>query len=1373
MKKFLACLTTIALLLNLFSFMIAYAVTSTHLELNYDSMALGDITTGGSSGFTANNFPSNNTPGTAGFAVVDDIESLGHGQAAKLSYTANTVAPTPSPAAFNPHILLTYVENKVVTTGQKIHIGSEFMAKDKNFNNFGILAKYRHPDLPGTDDGWGGNTFLEITPSAIKIANQTILSNFDINTWYKVDLVINVNIEGFSTCDIYFNSKLVKKDVAIVKKFNRFEAFRYNLNVPNSNSSEVFFDNTVFSVYDENEALPVDEYEEEDSDSTTEFFDFYDFTNISGNGVGAADSHSGISSLNRSQMNTAFAAVGTNGAQSKIDSTPETGVFGKGSIDKSATIDNIVTKRADANINPFYQYLSTAGLTQFSGESTYITLQFAVEDLNYREFKIVGKHNGSDFFPSTSIIQSEQGQNGYFINIFGKTIVKNVMPKTWYQVDIIGDFNGGLFNAYLNGTKVLENETVPGNYTPIKELRLNMANRSGTKIYFDNFGVGIYGNTLIPAIKSATPTTSLQNVSINEGVKTVTIASGATVTVSDFLNSLTLSDVNAAKKIISNGLEKTTGNLEIGDYLSVTNGSTENYYRVDLKSHYFLAYKFDNYLTDNTVTSYGKIGDFSQYKFATAIVPNAPNTNDYQIGVYGKSPSDVSLHMKAEYLSSTPAGDYRDPYIEPAYMNAAPYADLTGKKLVLSASMLVKDKNSTRQVQLVSNTGAANWLAPFTFTTNGTITTGKEGRVVGNYELNKWYNLTAVINMGTTTYDLYINGEKADTSGLSISTEATPVIATNIQRLKLAQSVSAMTTGMLSETYYDDVQIYTGDYIPDPVSLTFSEQDYFVEDKSIALLSDMTAAALKSSITTTADMRIYSDNTYATILADGDTLETGNVLVLEKNNILDYYTILDVGLLLRATDDYTVDIAANTVGVYENTSAAKLNAALTTYSQSATASVVTSSGSPKTSGIVSTTDKIRVTDGVNSADYAISISVLINDNFNSYTSSISASGGTVPPGWIFGAIEKDEANTNVSGAIRDGDSNKRMLKFYSDATVRNYQFSIERNYPAGQVKGAVVLEVSMNAKDYKTRRMVTGKGDKTSGQNDFFEAFVTMDSNKNLNVLGIKMGEYELNKWYNLKILFDMPTGYMKVYNDGVLIYDGMSDVTNLTSITNIRMQQDTVKDAGPCETWYDDFKFYNIGKNVFTDQQFNITLKSDTLFIDNSLVPGIRIVNGTQASAIDLDLAGISYTELALFDSDGGEKDSADLEIGDSVMLKALDGTVAVYPVTDDLSKGVLVIKDSTGKILTKFTAGVITAELDLAVFKAADVKEYVIAIAQYNAAGALVKIDYVPTTPTLSVKSTLTADIEITSLTGTVKAFAMAGSSLQPLCNSVRIIP
>ena len=1361
MKKFLANLTTVALLLNLFSLLTVYSAPSIYKDWTFNELIAGPMTDNA-------DYQLANGGGVA-FSIVPDPLDEGHGNVTNLLTSG-------SQASTNPYLGLKQPPAGIMTTGQKFHFSVEFMADDNNFSNFGIVSKHSYNSAAA----FATPGFLTVNNN-ITVLNQNI-SAFTTGKWYKIDIVMEVNKadQSAEACDIYLNDKLVSKTAVYTNPFDFFNDFRLNLNAATTAVTSVYFDNVVYGVYDDYSEIPVNQDEDEPSERA--LFDFFDFSNISGNGVGLAVSGSN-GRIDRSNMSTTPILVGSSDSYASVDSTPETGVFGKLTTDKSAKIDSTITKFTSANnivFNPHYKYTPTVPVTQAIGEKTHVTFQVAFDELNYRQFKIVGRNDTTWLNSNPPLFCSEQGGSGYIFKVFSETLLDGVMPKVWYQVDIIGDLSAnGLYDVYLNGTKLLSNKVTPSNWNVIGDLRLDMSERGSSKIYFDNFGYGVYGTGNLPVIKSAVPTTSLANAVINEKVKTITTSEP--VAVSSFLASLTLSDQNAVAKIIENGSEKTTGNLEIGNYLVVTNGATENYYRVDPKSHYMLSYKFDNYSVVNEANTTSNIGLFRSEKFSTS----GPNTSEYQVGIGGKSPIDVSLNMKADNVTydGVGTGSYgdsvRDPFLQAQGFNEGEFADISGEKLVVSASILAKDYNSSRPVQLTSGAAlGSNWLAPFNLRIDGKIITGQGDAVVGTYELNKWYNLTAVINMGTTSYDLYINGNQVNTTGVAISS----AVPTNLARIKLVQSLTdQIVNNRTSESYYDDIQVYIGDYIPEPVSASFSETGYSIDgDDIIALTEVITGSGLKNSITTSADMRIYSDDTYTTIVSDTADLVTGNILVLEKGNILKYYTILDTGLLLRPTADYDVDIVNNIVKIYKNTAAEKLISVLTPYSVSSTASIVNSAGNPKTTGLVANTDKIRVTNGSTSVDYTIVIEVLVDDNFNSYSNKASVTTNTTntshtPSGWFFGAATAGETDVYVQGVAHDVMPGNNMLKFYSDAKVASYQFSLEKNYIVNPVVGTVALEVSMNAKDYNATRLIANKGINTSGTDGFFDALVSMDSDKSLKMLGIKLGEYELDTWYNLKVIFDISTGYMQVYNNGVLVYEGMSNVTNLTSITNIRMQQYTIKDGDPCETWFDNFAFYNVGKNVFTDYSFKTTLASDTLVIDNNFVPRICIESGTVASVLeDLDFTNVGYM-LAVFDNVGSEKiDDYSLQAGDTLRVTSNDGTtVADYAVTNELYTGRLQIKDSQGNPIRRFTTGEITAEIDLAVFKSADVKEYAISIAQYNGAGQLVGISYIPHTAVIAQKDTLVAPITITSATGSVKAFVMEGSSLKPLCEAVRITP
>jgi hypothetical protein len=349
-----------------------------------------------------------------------------------------------------------------------------------------------------------------------------------------------------------------------------------------------------------------------------------------------------------------------------------------------------------------------------------------------------------------------------------------------------------------------------------------------------------------------------------------------------------------------------------------------------------------------------------------------------------------------------------------------------------------------------------------------------------------------------------------------------------------------------------------------------------------------------------------------------------------------------------------------------------------------------------------------------------------------------------------------------------------MLKFYSDAEVRDYQFSVEKNFNRDEVKGTVVVEVSINAKDTKTERMITNKGYYATGNNDFFDAFILLDRYGNIRILGNPVGKYEPNRWYDFIVLFDMDTSYARAYVNGVLVFDGLTRVKNVTSISNIRMQQNTVVGAGPCETWFDDFNFYYGSIPLLTDYSFSTNLVSNDLVIENSLTPAIYYSSSNEMTYLDLlqklDLNNVGFS-LAIYDIYGGEKEAgAAVVIGDKIRVTSADGRMrADYRITNSPYVGALKILTDSGEPITNFKKGNINVSIDLAIFEEESKMNRALYIVQYDRSNNIVKkLAYDLQTLTVNSVKNLSARLNVTEDQGIIKIFVWNPDSLEPVTNA-----
>lgn len=131
-----------------------------------------------------------------------------------------------------------------------------------------------------------------------------------------------------------------------------------------------------------------------------------------------------------------------------------------------------------------------------------------------------------------------------------------------------------------------------------------------------------------------------------------------------------------------------------------------------------------------------------------------------------------------------------------------PENSISDKILVVSVKVFKADYASELLIQPVSN-GAAVFANMALFTESGEIKTGAGLEVVGAYTAGEWYTVTAAVNKDLS-YELYINGEKADTLGMRFSNRLNDKNEfSGMSRLKII----AKPHGAESMVYLDDIKV--------------------------------------------------------------------------------------------------------------------------------------------------------------------------------------------------------------------------------------------------------------------------------------------------------------------------------------------------------------------------------------------------------------------------------------------------------------------------------------------------------------------------------------------------------------------------------------
>ena len=745
-------------------------------------------------------------------------------------------------------------------------------------------------------------------------------------------------------------------------------------------------------------------------------------------------------------------------------------------------------------------------------------------------------------------------------------------------------------------------------------------------------------------------------------------------------------------------------------------------------------------------------------------------------GKGGRLASDSMIEFASPNYKDATYGNSnnRDPYYE--------FGGISGQvgesdKIVISASILPMDYGSRRVIQ--SNAGG-NWINPVAFEVDGTINIGtkKPGQqdLKIKYIPGKWYELTTVLTPGSRDFDFYINGEKIDTSTVQIG-ENDKVVACP-DRIKFGHSMQSATGS--SYTYFDNFHVYVGDYDPAPsrIEAGFQTDDRFSvneTDKIITITGDITVGQLKSCINTDGAVRVYTNSDLATQVADDQLAGTYILLITSANERgTELYTMLAGKTNIKNAGGLEFDNGARTITVMPDTPVEKLTAMIETYG--AVVSVVDQDDQPAT-GYVTASQRLKLADPADASSvvyYTISLKdKLFSENFDNYSerASYGATGG-VPSGFFFGANKQEDGNKVYVEGVEIGEGN-RAVKFHSENAANDYQISVEKNFDAGNVNGTVVVETSIRTNGALTDRMITNRGVYVDGKTDFFSAFINLDRNGNIVLMGRNVGKYVNDRWYRFVIVYDMDTNIFKGFIDGVQVYQGPGTSGMITSVINIRMQQNTIAGAAASETYFDDFRFYNVyNTDDFDTSGITTEIKASQYRVVPGADPSLRAAWNQKTIADIFSGLEISGADYYAEDQNGTKLDGNTAAAnGIRIVVKSADGlNVAKYTLDDSPYYAPIIFTDGTDRIY-KLGDGTVKAVSEAQIFTEDSAKTATLVIAQYEG-DRLIKVNFQSVSLEAGAAQPLEAALNITAAGTKVKGMLLTDlAHLIPLCTSETI--
>lgn len=157
---------------------------------------------------------------------------------------------------------------------------------------------------------------------------------------------------------------------------------------------------------------------------------------------------------------------------------------------------------------------------------------------------------------------------------------------------------------------------------------------------------------------------------------------------------------------------------------------------------------------------------------------------------------------------------------------------------------------------------------------------------VSSYEVGKWQRFAVEVTTGTQNYNLYINGEKIDTSGKIFANTDTNLSFNTFNRIKISNTADE------SSLYMDDLKIYKGAYNVYSGENTLSSEQYNIQGDKIYISSaDLTVGELLENLTSTGTLKLYSDPAYLIETASGDKVGRVAYLVENVDKTTNYYTV--------------------------------------------------------------------------------------------------------------------------------------------------------------------------------------------------------------------------------------------------------------------------------------------------------------------------------------------------------------------------------------------------------------------------------------------------------------------------------------------------
>lgn len=639
------------------------------------------------------------------------------------------------------------------------------------------------------------------------------------------------------------------------------------------------------------------------------------------------------------------------------------------------------------------------------------------------------------------------------------------------------------------------------------------------------------------------------------------------------------------------------------------------------------------------------------------------------------------------------------------------------------------------------------------------------------WEHGRWYRIAAVLTPGSAEAELFINGKT-----VGKFTVNTTLVA--IQRIKLGYSAKAESAGNMITLGVDDFNMYYGDYKPQVLSLTSTDNEVaYVDDgnEMITVLvgsedEEIDAFDLSSALNPgQGKLTFYTDDTFKTDCSN-DYVGNGYYAILSSQDEVSrrYYKIamLAGNVVGISKSNYTYDNVQRTVsGVLRGTPVDTFLGSFELF-EGHTAKVVKDNVDIGAGSVIYDGMKLKISKGNESVDYNIVLDTEFDENFDNISFDYTTADSINQVEDLSLIIPPVETEARIKTEIPEG-RNSAAVHFTSTGQTSNdipsRNMGIQKASGNKGMGNVIAVEVSVCSDDTSAAFILNGIYRLPNDSKDKYLTLAGISQGgrftamNRLTEISAKTGQ-----WYRLQLVMERTTGAYRFYIDGILQAKGTErNLINLEYFSSIRLQHVTWFET-PRSTWGDDFKLYNAYDiNCFDGSGTSAAISSDKYFMVQDKFGEITI-NGHDGDTVATVLSGIRTSgraNVVALNADGSQ-------IGDTSVASA-DGMIIRVSSAEGLAVRDYKLARETlvGPIrLEKDEAGNTTASVNI---QSAKLQKAALVLAEYHG-NQLVKVVFDKKNDIMG-KQTLTCKSNVTE-GNKIKAMILEDlENMIPLANSV----